>query len=170
MGRTGTLSHAGLRCSLASGTLQGPCTASGCLESAPYRSEGILDFDHYGGGTDHIIARHGIDWIAHYSAGRYYSYLEDAAPFLSEIEQRIEAMQGCDVILYQAGADPHVDDPLGGWLTMEQLFEGDRRVFQAAHALGVPIAWNLAGGYQTPLRKVLDIHDNTMRACAAEYL
>ena len=35
--------------------------------------------------------------------------------------------------------------------------------------LAIPVAWNPAGGYQTPLRKVLDIHDNTMRACVAAY-
>lgn len=132
---------------------------------------GILDFDHhYGDGTDRIISRLRIDWIAHYSAGMTYSSPGDAARFLSAIADGIEKMRDCDVILYQAGADPHVDDPLGGWLTTEQLFERDRRVFQSAHALGVPVAWNLAGGYQSPLRKVLDIHDNTMRACAAEFL
>ena len=31
--------------------------------------------------------------------------------------------------------------------------------------MGLPLAWNLAGGYQTNLRKVLDIHDNTMLEC-----
>jgi len=78
-------------------------------------------------------------------------------------------MADCGVILYQAGADPHVDDPLGGWLTTEQLRERDRLVFENVATLGVPIAWNLAGGYQTPLRNVLDIHDNTMRECAAVF-
>ena len=74
------------------------------------------------------------------------------------------------MILYQAGADPHIDDPLGGWLTTRQLLERDRLVFEAAADLGIPVAWNLAGGYQTPLRKVLEIHDNTMRACAEAHL
>jgi acetoin utilization deacetylase AcuC-like enzyme len=73
------------------------------------------------------------------------------------------------VILYQAGADPHVDDPLGGWLTTEQLAQRDRIVFETARAMQVPIAWNLAGGYQRPLRNVLDIHDNTLRACWQVY-
>ena len=73
-------------------------------------------------------------------------------------------------MLYQAGADPHVDDPLGGWLTTAQLHERDRRVFAAARRIGLPVAWNLAGGYQSPLRKVLDIHDNTLRACAGVFL
>ncbi len=78
-------------------------------------------------------------------------------------------MSDCDVILYQAGADPHIDDPLGGWLTLAQLRERDRIVFEQARHYGVPIAWNLAGGYQNPLRKVLDIHDNTLVECAAVF-
>ena len=131
---------------------------------------GILDFDqHYGDGTDNIINRLRIDWINHYSAGEHYGFSAEARRFLSSISGLVAAMKDCDVILYQAGADPHIDDPLGGWLTTEQLYERDLLVFQAAAALGIPVAWNLAGGYQTPLRKVLRIHDNTMRACAAAH-
>ena len=36
--------------------------------------------------------------------------------------------------------------------------------------MGVPVVWNLAGGYQKPLARVLEIHRNTMAACIAEYL
>ena len=127
---------------------------------------GILDFDqHYGDGTDNIINRLRIDWINHYSAGEHYGFATEARRFLSSIPALVAAMKDCDVILYQAGADPHIDDPLGGWLTTAQLFERDLLVFQAAAELGIPVAWNLAGGYQTPLRKVLRIHDGTMRAC-----
>ena len=127
---------------------------------------GILDFDqHYGDGTDHIIDRLRIDWIEHYSAGEHYGLPAEARRFLSSIPALVAAMTDCDVILYQAGADPHIDDPLGGWLATGQLYERDLLVFQAAAELGIPVAWNLAGGYQTPLRKVLRIHDGTMRAC-----
>ncbi|MEY2654862.1 MAG: hypothetical protein RLZZ524_1890 [Pseudomonadota bacterium] len=133
---------------------------------------GILDFDeHYGDGTDDIIGRLGIDWICHYSAGKEEGgTTAHAQEFLDRIPSTVARMADCDVVLYQAGADPHVDDPLGGWLTTEQLAWRDRRVFEAAKALGLPIAWNLAGGYQKPLRKVLDIHDNTMRACVDVYV
>ena len=83
-------------------------------------------------------------------------------------------MRDCDVILYQAGADPHVNDPFGGFLTTEQLRERDRLVFEAAHSLGIPIAWNLAGGYQEDkgggIQAVLDIHNNTMIECVSRYL
>jgi hypothetical protein len=66
--------------------------------------------------------------------------------------------------------DPHIDDPLGGWLTTQQLGERDRLLFATARRLRIPLAWNLAGGYQNPLRKVLDVHDNTIRACALAHL
>jgi acetoin utilization deacetylase AcuC-like enzyme len=132
---------------------------------------GILDFDqHYGDGTDDIINRLRIDWITHYSAGEHYGLVSEATQFLAAIPGLVTAMKDCDVILYQAGADPHIEDPLGGWLTTAQLYARDLLVFKTAAELGIPIAWNLAGGYQTPLRKVLGIHDGTMRACAEIHL
>ncbi len=74
------------------------------------------------------------------------------------------------MLLYQAGADPHVDDPLGGFLTTDELARRDAIVFGEARALGLPVAWNLAGGYQRDARggiePVLQIHENTLRACA----
>ncbi len=163
--------HAGYAEAFGFCTFNGLMVAALALHAAGEASHvGILDFDqHYGDGTDQIIERLNIDWIVHHTEGRDYRCGEDAEPFLARIAAIVNTMRDCDVILYQAGADPHIDDPLGGWLTTVQLFERDRRVFDAARRIGVPIAWNLAGGYQTPLRKVLDIHDNTMRACWASY-
>ena len=82
-------------------------------------------------------------------------------------------MSDCDVVLYQAGADPHINDPYGGWLTTDELRQRDAVVFDALKAAGVPVAWDLAGGYQTErdgsIPKVLEIHDNTMRECVRVY-
>ncbi|MBA3506345.1 MAG: histone deacetylase [Betaproteobacteria bacterium] len=158
-------------------TVQGFCTFNGLMVTAcALRVEvvasrvGILDFDqHWGNGTDDILRQLGADWVRHYSAGAEWDSPKQATRFLDAIPQLVESMADCGVILYQAGADPHVDDPLGGWLTTEQLRERDRLVFENGARVGVPIAWNLAGGYQTPLRNVLDIHDNTMRECAAVF-
>jgi endonuclease I len=38
-----------------------------------------------------------------------------------------------------------------------------------AKRIGLPVAWNLAGGYQKPLAKVLVIHRNTIMAAVMEY-
>lgn len=129
----------------------------------------ILDCDeHFGDGTEDIITTLGVrDRVRHVTAGRGYS--QEPASFLAALPSIVAGFLDCDLILYQAGADPHVDDPLGGWLTTDQLFERDRRVFACARRYGIPIAWNLAGGYQDPFDEVLKIHDNTMRACAIAF-
>ena len=48
-----------------------------------------------------------------------------------------------------------------------QLAERDRRVFAGLRARGLPVAWDLAGGYQQPLAKVVGIHVATMHAAIA---
>lgn len=146
----------------------GFCTFNGLMVVArefPFGRIGILDFDaHYGDGTDAIIERTGPSNVVHYSQGRYTNPHPEM--FLHGIEWLIKSMFAkCDIVLYQAGADAHIDDPLGaGFLTTEQLFERDRLVFRTLRALKIPVVWNLAGGYQRPFSKVLDIHANTMTA------
>ena len=73
------------------------------------------------------------------------------------------------LIIYQAGADPHINDSLGGFLTTEQLAKRDWIVFDWSRKTGISIAWNLAGGYQESkdgdISPVLEIHRNTAPAC-----
>jgi acetoin utilization deacetylase AcuC-like enzyme len=153
------------------------CTFNGLMVTAlalraehPKIRVGILDYDyHYGNGTHDIITRLKLSsWITHITAGGTYSEPAQAQRFLANIPNHIEeiAMAHCDVVLYQAGADPHIDDPLGGFLTTPELKERDRRVFTDLHARNIPVAWNLAGGYQQPLSKVIAIHRNTYEVCS----
>ena len=161
----------------------GYCTFNGLMVTAmALKAEGlvnkvgILDFDmHYGDGTDALIEHHkAASWIKHYSAGSEYIAANQAHEFLARIPELVVEMRDCDVILYQAGADPHIDDPLGGFLTTEQLQKRDRFVFTVADYLDVPIAWSLAGGYQVDgdggIQAVLEIHNNTMRECCKIYV
>lgn len=130
---------------------------------------GILDCDqHYGDGTQEIIDRQGIDWIDHIS--HEYTRPSEAEPFLAQLATVVRRFGGCDLLMYQAGADPHREDPLGGFLTTEQLARRDFIVFSVAKQMGLPVVWNLAGGYQDPIERVLDIHSNTLRACMAVYM
>lgn len=154
----------------------GYCTFNGLMVAAVKlhkvdgaRRVGILDCDqHYGDGTHEIIGHLGASrWIRHVTAGK--GYPRNAKRFLDALPGIVRSFRDCDVLLYQAGADPHIDDPLGGFLTDDELAERDDIVFEETKAMGLPIAWNLAGGYQTPLRKVLDIHDRTMRACVRHF-
>ena len=36
--------------------------------------------------------------------------------------------------------------------------------------MSLPVVWNLAGGYQQPHERIIEIHRNTMRACAETYV
>lgn len=147
-------------------------TAAVLLHEGNVARVGILDCDtHFGDGTDAILRESRLtDHIPHYSAGTQWHAPSQAEEFLRTLPSIVASFTDCDVLLYQAGADPHVDDPLGGWLTTSQLSERDRIVFEMARQMGIPVAWNLAGGYQKPLRRVLDIHDNTLKACSDAYL
>lgn len=158
---------------------RGYCTFNGLMVTAFVLKDeglvsrvGILDFDmHYGDGTDELIKHHQAStWIEHYTSGREYLSPYQADEFLSRIPEWVSGMRDCDVILYQAGADQHINDPLGQFLTTAQIKERDKRVFEEANALGVPIAWNLAGGYQVDsnggIPAILEIHNNTMLECA----
>ena len=155
----------------------GYCTFNGLMVTAQVLKQenaisrvGIIDFDmHEGDGTDNIIDHLGIDWIVHFSAGYKYHTPVQAGEFLDAIPDISCMMAGCDLVLYQAGADPHVDDPLGGFLTTQQLKSRDRRIFEMLSMLKIPVAWNLAGGYQGDFSRVLEIHDNTMETCLAVY-
>lgn len=142
----------------------GFCTFNGLMVSALQHCDlqvGIIDCDmHYGNGTDDIINIKGRH-VQHYTAGRRR---HKPAHWLKHLPKVVREFAGCDVVIYQAGQDPHVDDPLGGWLTTEQLYERDLIVFHTLRDMGVPVAWNLAGGYQKDFDKVIEGHVNTMKA------
>jgi len=70
-----------------------------------------------------------------------------------------------DLVLNQAEADVHANDPLGGVLTTEQMIERDRIVFIAARSSQTPIPWNFVSGYPTPLERVMAMHVGTTREC-----
>ena len=155
----------------------GYCTFNGLMVTATALKAkglatrvGILDLDqHWGNGTKDIIDRLDLSFVRHYSAGGAHWDTARSENFLDQLSRIVEGFKHCDVLLYQAGADPHIDDPLGGWLTTAQLRRRDEIVFSTARRLGLPIAWNLAGGYQQDERggiePVLRIHRNTMAAC-----
>jgi acetoin utilization deacetylase AcuC-like enzyme len=131
----------------------------------------IVDMDqHYGDGTDDIIEQLGIDYVDQITAGKSY---RTAAQALACCELRhVQSLQ-YDLVLYQAGADIHLNDPLGGLLNTEEMRQRDKSVFSACARLSLPIVWNLAGGYQRDakggIEPVLALHRNTMLECIREY-
>jgi acetoin utilization deacetylase AcuC-like enzyme len=129
----------------------------------------ILDCDyHYGDGTQALIEHHGLSGRIHNeSLGDRFRTREQAVPYLDELRNIGSLLRQFrpDLILYQAGVDAHMDDPLGGLLDDAELSTRERIVFGHALDLGIPIAWNLAGGYQKEpdgsYPKVVARHVNT---------
>lgn len=149
---------------------------------------GILDCDqHYGDGTSQILAlgkvnrmlRDHTTTVIHRTAGEIFqrkpTSTQDRAAmaraFKNWLGESIAMMANCDVVLYQAGADPHLEDPYGGFLLDDELADRDATVFNSFKDLQVPVAWNLAGGYQQDkhggISAVLNIHRNTFVAAVA---
>lgn len=162
------------------------CTFNGLAISALKLTEedkmkkvAIVDADmHHGNGTDHILERIDkrlSDKIYHYSFGLHFTLRKQAADYLRAFDQLEKDLieQKPEVIIYQSGADCHVDDPYGGLLTTNEMFQRDFKMFTIAKRLGIPLAWDLAGGYQVAqngsIDKVLRLHYNTFRACKLVY-
>lgn len=163
----------------------GFCTFNGLVvaartlvETDRARKVAILDCDqHYGDGTDNILSElndRGVplyDRIHHVTLGKFRYKKGEGDKYLRSVRAALSAFktEGVEVVLYQAGADPHVNDPLGGVLTSEELRKRDAIVFEWAKEHRVGIAWNLAGGYQRTetgsIQPVLDIHNATMDEC-----
>lgn len=151
----------------------GYCTFNGLMVTAgallwARRVERILILDcdmHYGDGTDNILDTLDYPDITHHTFGEFFHRPSQGEEYLLRLRETVATFKEYDIILYQAGGDVHVDDPLGGVLTTEQMIQRDRTVFEAAFSADVPVVWNLAGGYQTPVDNVIALHVNTMREC-----
>lgn len=155
---------------------RGFCTFNGLMIAAArllaagrVKKVAIVDCDyHYGDGTQAIIDALALsEQVLHISFGLTYDKPSQAEAYLSHVHRLkgILETQRPEVILYQAGADTHIDDPLGGLLTSEQMRERDRVMFAIAHDLSIPLTWNLAGGYQVEpdgsIPRVVELHLNT---------
>jgi acetoin utilization deacetylase AcuC-like enzyme len=72
------------------------------------------------------------------------------------------AMFKPELVMYVAGADPYLEDQLGGLsLTFEGLMERDRLVIRTALTHEIPVAIVLAGGYAQSVEDTITIHANT---------
>ena len=136
---------------------------------------GILDCDwHFGDGTDSILRHLRLrSQIQHRTSGS--EQFSDEAEYQCWLEESLTSLWefSVDLILYQAGADAHCNDPLGGLLQDETMALRDETVFDYCSAKKIPVAWNLAGGYQRSkdgeISKVIELHRRTMQECIAIY-
>ncbi|WP_343344956.1 histone deacetylase [Sphingomicrobium sp. XHP0239] len=94
------------------------------------------------------------------------------ADYLATLKRELVPIVGDvapDLILYQAGVDPHEDDKLGRLgLTSAGLEARDRFVVHTARHRGIPVASALGGGYGNDPRAVADRHAASMIAMADE--
>jgi len=171
----------------------GFCTFNGLALAAVLLARGgqrvlILDIDdHYGNGTEDILFRveptlrkdYGIRRIHHQTYGAVAHTKAEALRFIDRIPEMIEEWEP-DVVLYQAGADPHENDPIGSrHLSSADMRNRDALVFETCKKLNIGCAWNLAGGYQRDprlgeslreqIKPVLDLHATTMDECIRVY-
>jgi acetoin utilization deacetylase AcuC-like enzyme len=123
------------------------------LQSAAVEVVGIIDCDaHYGDGTDDIIENLKLhSKVVHWTFGKYFRLGSfQQRDLISSLNATLDAMKrsGVGLILFQAGADPHIDDPLGGFMTSAEMRERDSVVLRKCRDLALPVVINLAGGYQ----------------------
>lgn len=153
----------------------GFCTFNGLAVAAqlylsgnPTHRVGIIDCDvHYGDGTADIL-KHRPELakrVVHHTSGKFFHGDADRMEFFAWLEEAIQDVndRNCDVVIYQAGADMHIDDPLGGFLDDNDMASRDRCVFQRVNGA---LAWNLAGGYRTAGRSCKPVLDTHMRTFA----
>lgn len=145
----------------------------------PTRRIMVIDCDEHGGnGTEEFAARmpnlfavsifgtrfgcRGGErsWAHHISREQgfagYLKALSEAAELLDQVRP--------ELLIYQAGADCHCDDPKSQLrLTTQELFLRDLTVFGLARQRRIPTMFVVAGGYQTAT-KVARLNANTVRA------
>lgn len=74
------------------------------------------------------------------------------------------------MLIYLAGADPHVDDRLGRLaLSVDGLARRDSLVFSAATERDLPVAITIAGGYGHDINVTVDIHLQTIQLAAVAF-
>ncbi len=146
-------------------TFNGLMIAAHKLRNAGLLPQGLLIIDgdgHYGDGTDDIItATDAQSWVTHVSLDKRSV---SSAPWVAR-KMMHEALcrQYYSLVMYQAGADAHRDDPYGvGYLNDHEWAERDMLVFSTCKELDLPVVWNLAGGYNG--NKTLTLHCRTFMA------
>lgn len=145
------------------------------------RSVAVIDLDvHQGNGTA-SMARHdpsiftlSIHGATNYPFRKEQSDLDieladgtsDAA-YLDVLNRALDTLEQSfapDFVIYLAGADPFHGDRLGRLaLSKKGLAARDRRVFQFAKDLGLPVAVAMAGGYGRNVSDTVDIHFSTVQ-------
>jgi acetoin utilization deacetylase AcuC-like enzyme len=152
-------------------TFEGLAIATINLLNNGAKKVGIIDLDAHAPQTMDILEKLGLESrVRHYAFGQNGIRPSNAEQWLEKLPAIVQSYADCNVILLNLGVDSHIEDPLGGSLTSKQMRRRDRIVFEVSKEIGVPGVALLAGGYQTPLRKVLDLHDAMVEEMVEVYV
>lgn len=163
----------------------GPVALLTLIEEGTIGRGAIVDLDvHHGNGTASILA--GNESVFTFSMHQENNYpahkprsdldvgLDDGTSdeeYLSALETALPTVLddfAPDLVLYLAGADPYLEDQLGGLaLTTDGLRRRDRMVFAEVRRRGISIAVVLAGGYAIRLEDTVSIHAATIEELIA---
>lgn len=149
------------------------------LDEGAVKSVLVLDLDaHCGGGTASLIKDEPRICQIDVSVNQYDRYsgrdntrgrlVFDAAEYLPTVTRLLKlCTSSFDLVLYNAGMDPHEHCEIGGLngITTEMLAERERLVFEHCRTLGIPIAFVLSGGYigaYLRRNKLVDLHRLTI--------
>jgi acetoin utilization deacetylase AcuC-like enzyme len=94
------------------------------------------------------------------------AYLQTLAQYLPDLLTQVKP----DLVLYDAGVDPHIDDLLGKLaLTDTGLFRRDMQVLSTCVGQGYPVACVIGGGYSKDLCGLVYRHSLLHRAASQVY-
>jgi len=105
-------------------------------------------------------------------AGHALHLVSQADDYLPPVERALAAATDAwDLVIYNAGMDPHEHSAIGGLrgVTTGMLAARERLVFTWARHRGVPVAFVLAGGYASgrlPRQALAGLHRLTVAAAA----
>jgi acetoin utilization deacetylase AcuC-like enzyme len=93
-------------------------------------------------------------------------YLQTLAHYLPDLLSQVKP----DLVLYDAGVDPHLGDRLGKLaLTDSGLYRREMQVLMTCVAQGYPVACVIGGGYATDLDALVYRHSLVHRAASDVY-
>jgi acetoin utilization deacetylase AcuC-like enzyme len=144
---------------------------------------GILDVDaHNGGGTFSILRSNPQVRFADVSVNSYDQWrstderhhrvtVDMADDYLEAVEKALAHLEGVDLVIHNAGMDPHEGCGTGGkhGINNAVLAEREALVAQWLQRTGTPAAFALSGGYRgsgLDLDGIIDLHMLTVDAFA----
>jgi acetoin utilization deacetylase AcuC-like enzyme len=93
-------------------------------------------------------------------------YLKTLADYLPDLLSQVKP----DLVLYDAGVDPHVNDRLGKLaLTDTGIFDRDFQVLDTCISQGYPVACVIGGGYAADMNSLVYRHSLVHRAASKVY-